>query len=67
MASEYQTLMEARTDLSRWRLTSTEGAHRWTYLTEEDAKLHLQSLPERYFLGLPTVSYLCWYGCCAFV
>lgn len=56
MGPEDQSSFEPRTDLSRWRLTGTEGTHRWTYLAEGDAKLHPQSLPEQYFLGLPIVS-----------
>ncbi|KAL8787412.1 MAG: hypothetical protein Q9195_007787 [Heterodermia aff. obscurata] len=41
-----------RTDLTRWRLTSTDGAHRWVYLSKEDSEQHSQSTAERYFLGI---------------
>lgn len=45
-----------RTDLTRWRLASTEGNHRWLYLCKAEAEKQPQSFAERYFLGLPTVS-----------
>lgn len=44
-----------RTDLTRWRLTTSGGAHRWSYLAEEDAKKQPLSFAEKYFLGLPQV------------
>lgn len=44
-----------RTDLTRWRLKTDKGNHRWIYLAGTEADQHPQSLAERYFLGLPTV------------
>lgn len=43
------------TDLTRWRLKTDEGNHRWIYLAKTKEDQHPQSLAERYFLGLPTV------------
>ena len=45
----------ATTDLRRWRLECTHGAHNWRYLTESDVGELPQSFAEKYFLGLPTV------------
>lgn len=45
-----------RTNLTQWRLTSTNGAHRWTYLSTEDSKRQPQSVAEQYFLGILKVS-----------
>lgn len=47
-----------KSDLRRWRLKSTQGVHQWRYLNEADLKLGAQSFAEKYFLGLPTVSFL---------
>ncbi len=43
------------TDLSRWRLKSTEGNYHWMYLPKADVERHPQSFAERYFLALSTV------------
>ena len=45
-----------RTDLSRWRLTSINGAHRWIYVSTEEAKQQPQSITELHFLGILKVS-----------
>ena len=40
MPSERVIPSGSKTDLDRWRLRSTKGARRWTYLTEEDSERH---------------------------
>ena len=54
---EKRSLSWPRTDLTRWRLTSTDGAHRWLYLSKEDSEQQSQSAAERHFLGLQKVSF----------
>lgn len=44
-----------RTNLTRWRLITIGGIHRWSYLAEEDAKKQPLSFAEKYCLGLPQV------------
>lgn len=55
MASEGEMPSEPRTDLSRWRLKTHEGAHHWKYLSQEISIRQPQSFAERYFLRLPKV------------
>jgi hypothetical protein len=46
------------TDPERWRLELDHGAHSWRYLSERDLKRAApQSTAEKYFLGLPIVSF----------
>jgi lanosterol synthase len=46
-----------RTDLHRWRLKCKEGEQQWHYLeTDEECKAWPQTVCDRYWLGLPTVS-----------
>ncbi|RYO77040.1 hypothetical protein DL764_010251 [Monosporascus ibericus] len=40
------------TDLTRWRLSSQHGVHRWRYLTESEGNEPEQSGAEKYLLGL---------------
>ena len=54
---EKRSLNWPRTDLTRWRLTSTDGAHRWLYLSKEDSEQQSQSVAEQHFLGLLEVSF----------
>jgi lanosterol synthase len=50
------TLSE-RTDYTRWRLLDERGRQTWHYLEDdEDVKEWPQSIPDKYFLGLPLVS-----------
>lgn len=45
------------TDFNRWRLVVTDnGRHNWKYLSEDEAKLHPQTIEDKYWLGLKTVS-----------
>lgn len=46
------------TDLSRWRLATDAGRHRWIYVAEPPAGASEQSEAERYLLGLPFR--VCW-------
>ena len=46
-----------KTDINRWRLLDERGRQTWHYMTtNDDAKNWPQSIVDRYFLGLPTVS-----------
>ena len=55
-ADKTHSLNWPRTDLTRWRLNGSNGAHRWIYLSKEDSKQQPQSVPERHFLGILEVS-----------
>lgn len=55
MAIETRIWSGPRTDLSRWRLHSTEGTHRWVYLGQHDCTQQPQSLAEKHFLSLSMV------------
>lgn len=55
-ATTMQEISCPRTDITRWRLTTTGGTHRWLYLSEEEAKKQPMSFAENYFLGLHRVA-----------
>ncbi|KAL7915333.1 oxidosqualene:lanosterol cyclase [Trichoderma velutinum] len=47
--------LEAKTDLTRWRLKDDESRHTWHYLTDDKAAAEWpQSYAEKWFLNLPT-------------
>ena len=47
------------TDIQRWRLLDEAGRQTWHYLeTDEDIEAWPQSTADRYFLGLPLVSFI---------
>jgi lanosterol synthase len=49
--------LSERTDYTRWRMLDEKGRHTWHYLEDdEDAKEWPQSIADKYFLNLPTVS-----------
>ena len=51
--------IEAKTDLTRWRMKDDNSRHTWHYLkTEEAAKAWPQSLTDKYYLNLPLVCQL---------
>src|SRR5277367_5241697 len=45
-----------RTDYSRWRLQVKHGRQTWTYIDPSQVPTWPQSIPEKYHLGLETVS-----------
>jgi lanosterol synthase len=48
---------DTKTDYSRWRLQDDNGRHTWHYLnTDEEVKKWPQSIADKWFLGMPTVS-----------
>lgn len=48
---------DLKTDYSRWRLVNEEGRQTWRYLeSDEENSAWLQTVAEKYHLGLPTVS-----------
>lgn len=50
-----------KTDVTRWRMVDQDGRHSWTYLEDDEAaKNWPQSHAEKYYLGLPLVS---WFPC----
>ena len=47
------------TDIERWRLLDEAGRQTWHYLeTDEEVKAWPQSTADRYYLGLPLVSFI---------
>lgn len=51
-------VLSERTDHTRWRMLDEKGRQTWHYLQDdEDAKEWPQSTADKYFLGLPTVSF----------
>ena len=47
---------DLKTDYSRWRLVNEEGRQTWRYLeSDEENSAWLQTVAEKYHLGLPTV------------
>jgi hypothetical protein len=47
----------SKTDPLRWRLENIRGCHIWKYLeSDEECERWPQSVSDRYFLGLDTVS-----------
>lgn len=49
-------VVDARTDISRWRLQNIRGVQRWHYLaTDEEVEAWPMSAADKYFLGLDTV------------
>ena len=53
---EFKPYTIERTDLTLWRLKVKHGRQTWHYITPEQAKDWPQSIPEKYHLGLETVS-----------
>lgn len=51
-----QPLSIKRTDHSLWRLKVEHGRQTWHYITPEEAKTWLQSIPEKYHIGMETVT-----------
>lgn len=48
---------DKQTDFTRWRLVNEEGRQTWRYLeSDEENSAWVQSVAEKYHLGLPTVS-----------
>lgn len=47
-----------KTTLERWRLDTHDGDHQWRYLSPEEASTRSQTVPEKHFLGLPTVRWM---------
>jgi hypothetical protein len=45
-----------RTDFTLWRLKVEHGRQTWHYITPEESKQWPQTIPEKYHLGLETVS-----------
>ncbi len=57
-ASVKRPKLSERTDYTRWRLLDEEGRQTWHYLEDDEAaKEWPQSTADKYFLGLPMVSY----------
>ena len=61
------TASDDGTDLKRWRLRAERGRQTWHYLrTDDEIEAWPQSTADKYFLGLPMVSYdllqlcICW-------
>ena len=51
------TIRNAKTDHTRWRLKDDRGRQTWHYLeTNEQLKQWPQTIADRYFLGMDTVS-----------
>jgi hypothetical protein len=49
--------LSERTDYTRWRMLDEKGRQTWHYLEDdEDAEEWPQSIADKYFLNLPTVS-----------
>lgn len=49
---------DLKTDYSRWRLVNEEGRQTWRYLeSDEENSAWLQTVAEKYHLGLPTVCF----------
>lgn len=47
---------DSKTDYTRWRLVNEEGRQTWRYLeSDEENAAWLQSVAEKYHMGLPTV------------
>jgi hypothetical protein len=47
---------DLKTDYSRWRLVNEEGRQTWRYLeSDEENSAWLQTVADKYHLGLPTV------------
>ena len=51
-------MIEAVTDLSRWRLEVDDGRQVWKYLTVEEARKWPQTAYDKYWLGTLDVSKL---------
>lgn len=48
--------LEAKTDLTRWRVKDDDSRHTWHYLADDKAAAEWpQSYAEKWFLNLPTV------------
>lgn len=47
---------EPATDLTRWRLSNTEGRQVWQYFEKEEQLPRKQTFLEKHSLGLDTVS-----------
>ncbi|CAG9951648.1 unnamed protein product [Clonostachys rosea f. rosea IK726] len=48
--------LEAKTDITRWRLKDDDSRHTWHYLEDEKAASEWpQSYAEKYYLNLPLV------------
>lgn len=47
--------LEAKTDVTRWRMKDDESRHTWHYLTEAEAKEWTQSYADKYYLGMDLV------------
>ena len=57
-AKEASVGVEDKTDIHRWRLLDERGCQTWHYLeSDEEVKAWPQSLADKYFLGLPLVSF----------
>lgn len=50
---------DPKTDYTRWRLVNEEGRQTWRYLeSDTENSAWLQTVAEKYHMGLPTVSRL---------
>jgi hypothetical protein len=61
LATGIETAFEIeKTDYTLWRLKVEHGRQTWHYLTPTEAETWPQRVPEKYHLGMETVSPLTW-------